>query len=213
MSVVQVKSSKARQLCLKVIEATYKKEKNWVKEPDELFPGSDLQNDNMAWFMAQHKQEPVGILRVAYDPPLHLYAQYGLNMIREDINIDRFISENKIAEIGRFAVLPKYRSAIAIVALLMREATVHTIRKGFTHYITDVFEGEVHSPYNFHTRVIGFEPIATHDHGEINCPNRRITMLLDIKKAYERLRTKGKRIYNMITQGWDEKLHLRLKKS
>jgi hypothetical protein len=57
---------------------------------------------------------------------------------------------------------------------------------------------------------MGFKPVATHDVGELNCPNRRITMVLDIHEAYNRIRTKQKWIFRFLTKGWDEDLHAKL---
>jgi hypothetical protein len=171
------------------------------------FQWDDLGNNSISWFLVIYNDEPSGVLRVMYDPPLHLYKEYQFQMMETGIDIDEFIRNNKIAEIGRFAVLPKYRNKIRIASSLMRAGTEDTIRRGFSHYITDVFEGEINSPYNFHTRMIGFQPIASHDVGELNCPNRRITLILDIKEAYNRMLKKNKSFYRFITKGWDEQLH------
>ena len=85
-----------------------------------------------------------------------------------------------------------------------------TIRNGYGYYITDVFEGERHSPYNFHTRVLGFQPVATHDTGEMACNLRRITLLLNIRAAYRRLRLSRTRLYEILVGDWPEDLHRRL---
>ena len=108
-----------------------------------------------------------------YDPPIPEYLGYDLKLKSQDFNVEEFLRCNRIAEIGRFAVIPEYRSEIGIVMHLMRAATMETVRRGYTHYITDVFEGEEHSPYGFHTRVVGFQPVATHDTGEMNCGRRK----------------------------------------
>ena len=85
--------------------------------------------------------------------------------------------------------------------------TRETVERGFTHYITDVFENDPHSPYGFHTRVMGFDPVATHDLGELACASRRITLILDLKAAYQRLRRRRGWIYRALTADWDEGLH------
>ena len=92
----------------------------------------------------------------------------------------------------------------------MRAAVKETIERDFTHYITDVFEGEANSPYDFHRRVMGFQTVATHDTGELNCNCRRITMLLGIKEAYQRLRKEGGWIFRFLTEDWSEQLHRQL---
>jgi hypothetical protein len=92
----------------------------------------------------------------------------------------------------------------------MKAATEDTVRREYSHLITDVFEGERHSPYYFHKRVIGFQTVATHDKGELNCRLRRITMLLNLREAYQRLRLSQSRFYRFLTEGWDDALHRRL---
>ena len=82
-----------------------------------------------------------------------------------------------------------------------------TIERGFTHYITDVFEGEPHSPFKFHSRVMGFQVVATHETGELNCPCRRITMLLDLRQTYLRLRLTNNWMFRTTTRGWEAHLH------
>ena len=82
--------------------------------------------------------------------------------------------------------------------------------RGVTTALTDIFEGEQHSPYLFHTRVMGFEPVATHDEIELNCPNRRVTMVLDLQAAYRRLRRSGGWLFRYLTADWSEALHRRL---
>ena len=85
----------------------------------------------------------------------------------------------------------------------MRVAGVETLRRGFTHYVTDVFEDEEHSPYRFHTRVLGFRPVATHETGEMDCFHRRITLVLNLREAYQRLRDSQNRLYRFLTEGLD----------
>lgn len=208
--VVRVESESDRAQAMKVLKATYREEKNWVADETKMFDQRDMTNGKVSWFVTFVGDEPVGVLRVLYEPPLDLYAAYGFKQIDNSIDIDRFIRHNRIAEIGRFAVLPEYRKFIGVVGALMREASKETVERGFTHYITDIFEGEKHSPYLFHTRVMGFKPVATHDVGELNCPLRRITLVLDIKEAYNRLRMTQKRVFRSLTEGWDASLHERL---
>lgn len=89
----------------------------------------------------------------------------------------------------------------------MWAATRDTLLRGYAHYVTDVFEGEGNSPYGFHTRVVGFRRVASHLQGEINCPNRRITLILDLREAYRKLQRRENRFYRSITLDWDESLH------
>lgn len=210
IDVEQVASPAQRAETLSVLRETYRDEKHWIDDESTVFPIEDLDNEHVAWFLATSRGQPAGVLRVHYAPPLHLYRQYNLKMTTPGIDVEGFINDNAIAEIGRFAVVPKQRRHLKIVAALMRAATADTIARGFTHYITDVFEGETHSPYHFHTRVFGFTPVATHEVGEMNCANRRITLILNLREAYHRLAGRRNRVFRSITEGWDEQLHKRL---
>ena len=73
---------------------------------------------------------------------------------------------------------------------LMGTAVKEVVERNYTHFITDVFQGEPNSPLKFHTRILGFEIIGTHLHGELNCSLTRIILTLDILKAYQRLQRK-----------------------
>ena len=70
----------------------------------------------------------------------------------------------------------------------MRAALGEVVKRGYTLLLTVVFEDDPHSPCGFHTRVLGFERIGTHRHGELACASRRIILTLDIARAFERLR-------------------------
>lgn len=210
VTVVRVADESARALARDVIATTYRDEKGWVGDADSQVPASDLEREDVSWFCAIIDDVPVGVLRVLYDPPLELYAKYGFQLVKEGIDVEAFIRSHRIAEVGRFAVRPEYRKFIVVVAALMRAASTETVKRGYTHYITDVFEDDPHSPLQFHTRVMGFEPVATHEVGELNSKSRRITLVLDLKAAYQKLRRQGSWIYRFLTDGWDEQLHRRL---
>ena len=208
VSVIRVSDTAQRELAKKVLAATYSEEKGWVGDVGSQIPESDLERADISWFVTLVDAEPVGVLRVLYDPPLELYAKYGFEL-EADIDVEAFVKAHRIAEIGRFAVLPAFRKHIVVVAALMREASTETVQRGYTHYITDVFEDDPHSPYQFHTRVMGFQQVATHEVGELNCRSRRITLVLDLAASYKRLRAKGTWIYRYLTESWDERLHQR----
>lgn len=212
LKVIRVSSPAERTLAIDVMKATYKQEKNWITRDEKLFPDSELGNTSVSWFVVLENSRPIGTLRVLYDLPLDLYKEYGFKMIG-GIDLDAFIRTNRIAEIGRFAVLPEFRKHPVVVGALMREASRETVERGYSHYVTDIFEGEAHSPYNFHTRVLGFQPVATHDTGELNCPNRRITLILDLAEAYTRIRAQGGWLYRFFTTGWPPEIHDRLVKA
>jgi hypothetical protein len=210
LDVIRVDDQWGRHQALAVMRATYRDEKNWIAADERLVSVDDLASREVSWFVARLESQPVGVLRVLYTPPLDLYAQYGFKQVRTDIDIEAFIRSARIAEIGRFAVVPDQRSNFLVATALMRHAVTETVHRGFTHYITDVFEGETHSPFAFHSRVLGFETVATHDVGELNCPNRRITMVLDLKSAYRRLKKARGWLYRYLTEGWTPEMRLAL---
>ena len=76
------------------------------------------------------------------------------------------------------------------------------IERNYTHFITDVFQGEPHSPLKFHTKILGFEIIGSHLHGELNCSLTRIILTLDILKAYRRMKIQRKHLYDSLTEGY-----------
>jgi ribosomal protein S18 acetylase RimI-like enzyme len=209
LRVLRVGGPADRTLAMEVMRATYKQEKNWITTDEKLFPEAELGNPGVSWFVVLDGDRPVGTLRVLYDLPLDLYQEYGFKMLG-GIDLDEFVRRNRIAEIGRFAVLPEYRRHMVVVGALMREASRETVERGYTHYVTDIFDGEAHSPFNFHTRVLGFQPVATHDTGELNCPNRRITMILDLKVGYTRISEQGGWLFRFFTEGWPAHVHERL---
>ncbi len=210
VKVLRVAGETDRVHALKVLQATYREEKNWVNNEEKVFPSEDLTKKDVSWFVVLVDDRPVGVVRVLYSPPLDLYREYGFKKIADNLDVEEFVRAHRIAEIGRFAVLPEFRKYIVVVVMLMSAASKETVQMGYTHYITDIFEGERHSPYEFHRRVMGFEQVATHDTGELNCPNRRITMILDLKEGYRRLRTNQNWIFRLLTEDWPEELHQRL---
>ncbi|HAM71114.1 MAG TPA: GNAT family N-acetyltransferase [Verrucomicrobiales bacterium] len=207
MSVIRVEDDAGREQALSVMRAIYRDEKNWVRADEKLVNLDDVGDEGVSWFVVRVGPRPVAVLRVLYNLPIDLYRHYGFKMTRPGFDLESFLRDNRIAEIGRFAVLPEFRKHILVVGSLMRAAVKETIERDYTHYITDVFEGEANSPYDFHRRVMGFQTVATHDTGELNCPCRRITMLLDLREAYLRLRKEGKWVFRFLTKEWGEQHH------
>ena len=77
VSVVPVISECERQEALHVLRATYEREKRWVSDGGKVFSPDDLDRFDVAWFLARLSREPVGVLRVLFNPPLEVYAAYG----------------------------------------------------------------------------------------------------------------------------------------
>ena len=199
-----------RRAVVEVLRATYHREKRWVAEPSEQIPPSDLDRSDISWFLAKVCGRPAGVVRVLYDPPLAEYATYGLKLLDTAPDVEEFIKTNRVAEIGRFAVVREHRRNFIIAAELMRAATEETVARGFTHFVTDVFEDDPHSPLGFHTRVMGFYAVATHDAGELQAKNRRITLVLDLKDCYRRLSARRSWFFRYMTGQWADALHRRL---
>jgi hypothetical protein len=206
----RVADEAGRRNAVAILGETYHREKRWVTDATGQFPPGDLDRDDISWFVVKVAGEPAGVLRVLYDPPLAEYAKYGFKLLDASVNVEDFVRTNRVAEIGRFAVLPRYRRRIAVAAALMGAATEETLARGFTHFVTDVFEDDPHSPLGFHTRVMGFRAVATHEVGELHSRSRRITMVLDLKACYRRLRERRSWIFRTMTGKWAEALHQRL---
>ena len=122
ITVFRVNDESGRQHALAVMRAIYRDEKNWVQADEKLIAGQDIGSPTVSWFVACSAGEPVGVLRVLYDPPLDLYRAYGFKMAVNGFDLDAFIREHRIAEIGRFAVRPDHRHNVRIVAGLMNAA-------------------------------------------------------------------------------------------
>ncbi|AGA91605.1 hypothetical protein Thimo_2909 [Thioflavicoccus mobilis 8321] len=210
ISVMRVADAATREQALAVLRSTYQNEKAWVESAETQLPVADLENPAISWFVAMRRDQPAGVLRVYYEPPVHQYRAYKVTLLDPRVDVDRFLQTSRIAEIGRFAIVPAYRQNALLAVALMRAATRETVERGFTHYITDVFENDPHSPYGFHTRVMGFAPVATHEDGELRCNSRRITLVLDLRAAYQRLRQRQSWIFRSLTADWDEGLHRQL---
>jgi hypothetical protein len=210
----RVETDTDRKKALEVLAATYLEEKGWVLEVDSVFPVSDLQREDVSWFLALRNEKPVGVLRVLYDPPIDQYRSYHLKPIDPSIDITKLTAQiaatARIAEIGRFAVIPERRNGVAVALSLIRIATREVVARGYTQLITDVFENDPHSPLGFHTRILGFRPVATHEFGELRHKGRRITLLLDLKRSYQSLKASGNWFFRALTRGWSKTMHLSL---
>ncbi|MCB1050927.1 MAG: GNAT family N-acetyltransferase [Acidobacteria bacterium] len=207
-TVHKAQTAQDRTQILSVLATVYQEEKGWIPDLEPLFPLADLHGNQCAWFIVQLADQAVGAVRVLYELPLALYRTYKLEPIDPQFDLANFVVSNPVAEIGRFAVLAEHRNKFVAAALLMKAAVADTLDRGYTHYITDVFENEPTSPLQFHTRVLGFEPVATHQIGEFKCSNRRITLVLDLQKSLRRLSSKGSWIFRFICGDWSsDRLH------
>lgn len=197
-TVAKITTTEIRDQALEVFDVVYVQEKGWVGNLQEMLPLEDLDRTEVDWFAVFDKGVVVGVVRVLYEIPMELYKEYGFQLSIPGLDVEKFVAENKIAEVGRFAVLPAYRKQIRAVALLMREAGMAAYNKGWTHFITDVFEDDPNTPHGFHERVLGFKEVATHMHGELKTDSRRITMLLDLNEAAKRMSAKKGWFYRFL---------------
>jgi hypothetical protein len=203
----RVVSEAGRADALAVLAATYREEKQWIADAASQFPPSDLGSGDVAWFVAYEAGRAAGVVRILHNPPVAGYARYGLTPLDPANRIEDFIGRPDLAEVGRFAVVPDRRGQYLVAAALMRAVTIACLERRIACLITDVFEDDPHSPFGFHTRVLGFRPVATHDVGELNCASRRITMVLELAPAYRRLRVRNHWFYRYVNSALSAALH------
>lgn len=209
VTTVKVLNKETRKQALQIIEAVFLKEKKWIFNAEEQIPADIGTSSRFSWFLAYVNDEPAGVMRLVYDPPLQLPENFQVTL-REDINLDEIAKQGKFVEVGRFMILPKYRRRILVALRLMRIAVQEVVERDYTHFITDVFENEIHSPFNFHTRILGFEVIGKHLYGELNCSCTRIILTLDILKAYKRIKERRGHVYQAVLEGLTDVLDKKL---
>jgi len=207
ITVSKVLSSRDRLDALSVIEEVFVREKQWMQEIEEQIPHELAGNQQFSWFLARVGGKPAGIMRLYYDPSLELPESCQARF-EPGIDLETLKAAGQYAEIGRFMIRPQYRRQYRVALRLMRAATAEVVERGYTHFITDVFKGEEHSPLNFHTRVLGFEVIGSHLFGELNCSSTRIILTLDILKLYNRIKDSRSRLYQELAEGLRGKIEV-----
>lgn len=190
----------------RLVQDVYVREKGWMSDATlDTFPGGK----SISWFIVRVRGEPAGLLRVVYDPPLQFPPGYKVEL-RKDVDWVALAARARVAEVGRFMILEAHRRNPRVAIELMRAAICEIVTRGYTHLVTDVFEGDPHSPYEFHTRVLGFEEIGFHMHGELKTDRKRIILVLDIDRGYLRMRARGGRFYRTFTEGYRDLLEARV---
>jgi hypothetical protein len=184
----------------KVIEAVYLQEKQWIQDPGNEIAENGAERMDQSWFLVSVDGAPAGVIRLVYDPVLELPAEYGVTL-EAGVDLEKLKRHGRFVDIGRFMILPRYRRNIRVVMKLMREAIVEVAQRGYTHFVTDVFENDPHSPLRFHTQVLGFERIGTHRYGELACASARIILILDIARAYQRLKKRENKVFKEVGEG------------
>lgn len=191
--VTRVSSDVDRVAARAVFETVYVQEKGWsLSEENPLAPAPDV-----SWFLARVRGEPAGLLRLRYDPPVEFPPGYGA-VLRDEVDWASMARRARLVDVGRFMITPSYRRRPKVALRLMGAALTELVRRGYTHLVTDVFEGERHSPLDFHVRVLGFEVIGWHDHGELRERRRRLVLLLDVDRAYRALRHRRAPVVEMM---------------
>lgn len=198
-----------RERALEVIEAVYRDEKQWIESSSAEISGDIASRQDQSWFLVSADGEPAGVIRLVYDPPLEMPAEYGVTL-EPEVDLEGLKRGGRFVDIGRFMIVPRYRRNIRVVMKLMRAAIVEVVGRGYTHFLTDVFENDPHSPLRFHTQVLGFERIGTHRHGELACASARIILILDIARAYQRLKKRENKVWKELGEGVRDVLETRL---
>src|SRR5262245_18964754 len=85
----------ARQEALSVIEHVYRNEKGWIREAESEIPVDLAQCADPSWYLARVGDEPAGVIRLVYDPPLTLPAELGVELEPE-------VDLEHLARTGRF---------------------------------------------------------------------------------------------------------------
>ena len=200
---VKVADAATRAEALSVIESVFAREKRWVKDVDAEIPEGIDSDGKLSWFVARVGGRPAGVIRLHYGVPLEPPAELEVTLER---TIDPEVARAcRLVEVGRFMILPEHRRGVRVSLALMRAAVGEVVDRGFTHFVTDVYDGDPHSPLLFHTRVLGFERIGTHRFGELSCDCMRIILVLDLARAYRRAKLKRNRIFRELVEGLQDK--------
>jgi hypothetical protein len=209
VTVQKILTAQDRERGLAVVEAVYLHEKQWIRSAGTEIPDDLDGRQDQSWFLVSVGDEPAGVIRLAYDPPLELPAEYGVTL-EAGVDLAGLRRAGRFVDIGRFMIVPGYRRNIRVALRLMRAAILEVVGRGYTHFLTDVFEDDPHSPLQFHTRVLGFERIGTHRYGELACASSRILLILDIARAYRRLKERDNKVWKELGEGVGELMEGRL---
>jgi hypothetical protein len=200
ITVTKVLSAHERLEALSVIEEVFVKEKQWMNDVNEQIADNPVADERHSWFIARVGGRTAGVMRLFYDPPMEL-PESCHPIFEPGIELASLRDAGRYVEIGRFMIRHEYRRQYRVALRLMRAATAEVLERDYTHFITDVFKGEEHSPLHFHTRVLGFEVIGSHLYGELNCSATRIILTLDLLKFYNRIKDSKSRIYQELIEG------------
>jgi hypothetical protein len=205
----KVVSAADRDKALTVVEAVYRREKQWIRDAAGEIPPAAGSLPDRSWFLVTVGGRAAGVIRLVYDPPLEPPADFEVTL-EPDVDLEGLKRRGRFVDIGRFMIVPRYRRNIRVVLRLMRAAIVEVVERGYTHFLTSVFADDPHSPLGFHTRVLGFERLGSHRTGELACASVRILLILDIARAYLRLERRRNRVWKELGSGVREIMEGRL---
>jgi hypothetical protein len=209
ITVKKVFAAEDRERALAVVETVYLQEKQWIRNAGIEIPADVADRQDQSWFLVSAGDEPAGVIRLLYDPPLEMPAEFGVTL-EPDVDLEGLKRHGRFVDIGRFMIVPRHRRNIRVVLRLMRAAILEVVGRGYTHFLTDVFENDPHSPLRFHTQVLGFERIGTHRHGELACASSRILLILDLARAYRRLKERDNKVWKELGEGVRDLMESRL---
>lgn len=203
LSTTKVLTDDDRRAALEVVREVYQHEKRWVRDVAAEIPENVGGLQQLSFFLVRVGGRPAGLIRLVYDFSIELPSELHVEMERQiDVEAARSC---RFVEVGRFMIAPHLRRQTRVALALMRAAVGEVVERGYTHFITDVYDGDPHSPLQFHTRVLGFERIGTHRFGELDCDCVRIILILDLARAYQRAKQRKDRIFRQIAEGLQEK--------
>jgi hypothetical protein len=189
-----------RRAAMEVVREVYLEEKRWISETEREIPPNTPEIDDKSWFLTRVDGEPAGVIRLVYDPPLELPAEMEVEL-DPGVDLREMATGKRFVEIGRFMIRRKYRGKIRVVTNLIQGACREVLERGYSHFLTDVYDGDPHSPLGFHTRVLGFERIGTHRHGELDVDYVRIILVLDIVRSWRRMIERKDRLFREMSAG------------
>ena len=171
VSARRIDDEAGRCAVVNVLRATYQDEKQWIADPESQFPPADLTRGDISWFLVLVSTASRAAC-CACSTILHWPSMQNTASSRSTARSTSRASSGSTGSPRSAAspCCPRIAASMVLAAALMRAVTAEVVARGYTHFVTDVFEDDVHSPYGFHTRVMGFRPVATHDFGELQLP-------------------------------------------
>ncbi len=166
VSVERVRTDGERNAVIEVVRKVLVGEKHWVEAADGEVPEDVGQHDDPVWLMALAGSEPVGCVRIRYDLSTFHPGTSALRPL-PGVDLTEVPDDARIAEVGRLLIVPAWRRRHTVVLALMGAVLHETLAAGCTHLVTDTIDDDPHNPFGFHTRRLGFMPIATHEGGEL----------------------------------------------